>query len=117
MALQQMKGISKHEVFKNYYCGSFFFCLESPRLIHNSALRKLIPWQPLQFPHLIWRVLLLVQEGYGIFSYSHSHLDKIFRYILDQEIHHAKFTFKREYLELLKKFDISFDEKYVFDFY
>ena len=57
------------------------------------------------------------QEGYGIFSYSHSHLDKIYRYIQDQEIHHAKFTFKREYLELLKKFDIAFEEKYVFDFY
>ena len=57
------------------------------------------------------------QEGYGVFSYSHSHLDKVYRYILDQENHHAKFNFKREYLGLLKKFDIPFEEKYAFDFY
>jgi REP element-mobilizing transposase RayT len=56
------------------------------------------------------------QEGYGVFSYSHSHIDRVYRYILNQEEHHRKKTFKDEYLELLKKFEIEFKEAYVFDF-
>lgn len=56
------------------------------------------------------------QEGYGVFSYSHSHLDTVIKYVLNQEMHHQKKSFRQEYLELLKKFEVSFDEKYVFDF-
>ncbi|SDP04069.1 REP element-mobilizing transposase RayT [Mucilaginibacter sp. OK268] len=56
------------------------------------------------------------QEGYGVFSYSHSHIDAVIRYVLNQETHHQKKTFKQEYLELLKKFEISFEDKYLFDF-
>ncbi|MBX2909448.1 MAG: IS200/IS605 family transposase [Chitinophagales bacterium] len=56
------------------------------------------------------------QEGYGVFSYSHSHIDRVYNYILNQEEHHRKKTFKDEYLELLKKFDIEFKEEYVFEF-
>ena len=56
------------------------------------------------------------QEGYGVFSYSHSHIDRVVKYVLNQEIHHQKKSFKHEYLELLKKFEIPFEEKYVFDF-
>ncbi|MBV6878943.1 IS200/IS605 family transposase [Epilithonimonas ginsengisoli] len=55
------------------------------------------------------------QEGYGAFSYSKSHLDKVVNYILNQEAHHQKKTFKEEYLDLLRKFDIDYDEKYVFE--
>lgn len=53
------------------------------------------------------------QEGYGAFSYSHSQIDQVVRYINNQEKHHKKQTFKEEYLLLLKKFNIQFDEKYV----
>jgi REP element-mobilizing transposase RayT len=53
------------------------------------------------------------QEGYGAFSYSHSHIDRVARYIADQEQHHRKKTFREEYLELLEKFDIDYDEKYI----
>ncbi len=56
------------------------------------------------------------QAGYGAFSYGHSQLDTIIRYIQNQERHHAKRTFKDEYLSLLRKFDIAFDEKYMFKF-
>ena len=55
------------------------------------------------------------QEGYGAFSYSHSQLGAVINYIANQEVHHKKATFKHEYLELLKEFEISFDEKYLFD--
>ena len=57
------------------------------------------------------------QEGYGAFSYSHSHIDAVYQYILNQENHHKKKTFKQEYLELLKKFEIGYDEKYLFEWY
>jgi len=56
------------------------------------------------------------QEGYGVFSYSQSHIDSVIKYIQNQEIHHQKRTFKQEYLELLEKFEIPFEEKYLFDF-
>jgi putative transposase len=56
------------------------------------------------------------QEGYGVFSYSHSHIDKVIKYILNQEQHHRKITFRNEYREFLKKFQIPFEEKYLFDF-
>lgn len=56
------------------------------------------------------------QEGYGVFSYSHSHIGNVIAYVLNQETHHQKKTFRQEYLELLKKFEIPFEEKYVFDF-
>jgi len=56
------------------------------------------------------------QEGYGVFSYSHSHIDAVVKYILTQEKHHQKKTFKQEYHQLLEKFEIPFEEKYLFDF-
>ena len=56
------------------------------------------------------------QEGYGAFSYGHSQLDTIIRYIQNQEKHHRRRSFKDEYLALLCKFEIEFKEKYVFEF-
>jgi len=56
------------------------------------------------------------QEGYGAFSYSHSHLDAVIRYIRNQEKHHSAKSFRDEYMTLLRKFDIAFDEKYIFEF-
>ncbi len=55
------------------------------------------------------------QEGYGAFSYSQSHIQKVYNYILNQEEHHKKQTFRDEYMGLLKKFEIGFDEKYLFE--
>ena len=56
------------------------------------------------------------QEGYGVFSYSHSHIDRVVKYILNQERHHQLKSFETEYRAFLKKFDIAFDNKYLFDF-
>ena len=53
------------------------------------------------------------QDGYGAFSYSHSQIDQVVRYINNQEKHHKKQSFHEEYLLLLKKFNIKFDEKYI----
>lgn len=56
------------------------------------------------------------QEGYGVLSYSHSHIDRVVKYILNQESHHRRKTFRQEYHELLKKFQIPFEEKFLFEF-
>ena len=55
------------------------------------------------------------QEGYGAFSYAHSQIDNVYNYILNQEDHHAKKTFREEYYDFLKKFEVDFNEKYLFD--
>ncbi len=57
------------------------------------------------------------QEGYGAFSYLHSHIENVYDYILNQEVHHHKKTFKEEYLDFMKKFDVPFEEKYLFEWY
>ena len=54
------------------------------------------------------------QQGYGVFSYGQSQVDKVYKYIQNQEAHHKKQTFRDEYLEFLKKFKIDYDEKYIF---
>lgn len=55
------------------------------------------------------------QEGYGAFSYAHSQLNDVYQYILNQEVHHRKKSFREEYFDFLKKYEIEYDEKYVFD--
>lgn len=57
------------------------------------------------------------QEGYGAFSYSHSNLDNVIKYIMNQKEHHRKETFKEEYLEFLKKIEIDFKNEYLFEWY
>ena len=56
------------------------------------------------------------QEGYGAFSYSHSQLHAVYQYILNQEAHHQKQTFREEYLDFLQKFEVPHEERYLFDF-
>jgi len=56
------------------------------------------------------------QEGYGGFTYSRSQLDDVCRYIQNQEEHHKKTTFKEEYIKFLEKFEIEYDERFLFDF-
>lgn len=57
------------------------------------------------------------QEGYGAFSYSKSQRDSVIKYIINQEDHHRKISFREEYLDLLKKFEIPFENQYLFEFY
>ncbi len=54
------------------------------------------------------------QEGYGAFSYSKSHVDQVISYIRNQEEHHRKQTFLEEYKDFLEKFEVEFDERYIF---
>lgn len=54
------------------------------------------------------------QEGYGAFSYGKSQVKDVVTYIANQELHHQKKSFREEYVEFLQKFEIDFDEKYIF---
>jgi len=54
------------------------------------------------------------QEGYGVFSYRQRVVQQIYNYVLNQEEHHRIKTFREEYLDLLKEFEINYDEQYIF---
>jgi putative transposase len=54
------------------------------------------------------------QEGYGAFTNSHSQLSDVIKYISNQKQHHSKRKFKDEYLDMLKAYDVEYNEKYIF---
>lgn len=55
------------------------------------------------------------QEGYGAFSYSHSTLNNVIAYIQNQKEHHKKKSFREEYIDFLKKFEVEYKEDYLFN--
>ena len=55
------------------------------------------------------------QNGFGAFSYGHSQLTRIINYIQDQEKHHTKLSFKEEYSEFLKLYNVDFNPDYIFE--
>ena len=57
------------------------------------------------------------QEGYGAFTYAKSQIDAVAKYIHNQPQHHQKKSFKEEYLAILNKAEIEFEEKYLFEWY
>lgn len=61
--------------------------------------------------HFAW------QKGYGAFTHSRSQIDAVVKYVLNQEKHHKKKSFREEYLEILRKNDIKFNDEYLFDFF
>lgn len=67
--------------------------------------KKLIP------NHFSW------QQGYGSFSYAKSQKQQVVNYVLNQETHHKKKSFREEYIEFLNAFEIEFKDEYLFEFY
>ncbi len=57
------------------------------------------------------------QEGYGAFSYGSLQKQDVINYVMNQKQHHRKVTFRDEYISFLKKFEVEYDEKYVFSFF
>jgi putative transposase len=57
------------------------------------------------------------QEGYGGFTYSRSQIADVYNYIENQESHHNKRTFREEYIDILTKNEIEFDQQFLFDFW
>lgn len=54
------------------------------------------------------------QEGFGAFSYSRSQLGTVIRYIENQQKHHVRKSFREEYTALLDKFEVEYDQRYIF---
>jgi putative transposase len=54
------------------------------------------------------------QKGYSAFSHSASQVSQVIRYIQNQEMHHKKKSFREEYLDFLDKYEVDFDERYIF---
>jgi putative transposase len=57
------------------------------------------------------------QKGYGAFTHSRSQIDSVVKYILSQGEHHKEKPFKEEYLEILEKNNIEFNQEYIFEFF
>lgn len=57
------------------------------------------------------------QTGFGAFSYSQSALKNVVKYILNQPYHHRNRTFESEYVELLNRFEINYQDQFLFEFY
>lgn len=90
------------------------------RLSKNIALAKLLEqiksnsskWIKTvdsQFSNFFW------QDGYGAFSVSRGHVDRVTKYIKNQHAHHSDVTFKNEFLDILKKNDAEYDERYIWE--
>ena len=77
----------------------------------KRATTNFINEQRLTTSHFHW------QKGFGAFSYSKRQVGDVINYILNQEAHHQKKTFRQEYLEFLDRFEIPYDENYLFEFY
>jgi REP element-mobilizing transposase RayT len=59
----------------------------------------------------------LWQNGYGCFSYSRSQIDDVVKYILNQQNHHSKRSFREEYIDFLRKFEVEYNEQFLFEFF
>lgn len=57
------------------------------------------------------------QKGYGAFTHSKAQINTVVNYILNQQIHHKKKSFREEYIEILAKNEVDYDERYLFDFF
>lgn len=86
-----------------------------PRTMNQSELVRVVKCESSKWfretndPEFGW------QHGFGCFSVSSSHLSQLVGYIDNQVVHHHNKTFQEEYLEFLEKYQVDFDERYVWD--
>lgn len=75
----------------------------------KSHSSKWIKTKGIEYANFYW------QNGYGAFSVTPENLDRLINYIKNQKQHHSKSTFQNEYRTILKKYDVDFDERYIWD--
>lgn len=73
----------------------------------KQSSSKWIKTKGTQYSDFYW------QDGYGVFSVSQSHVEKVTSYISNQEIHHQKRDFKKEFIVLLRRYKVEYDERYL----
>ena len=74
--------------------------------VKSNEFIRARPWG---ITHFNW------QEGYGVFSYGHSQIDRVCQYIFNQEAHHQKQSFQKEYIGFLDHYDIAYEDRYLFE--
>lgn len=81
-----------------------------------SGLMQLVKGDSSEFinDHRFTKTKFRWQSGYGAFSQSHSQIDAVVKYIMNQQEHHKKRSFKDEYLKMLSDFGVDYNEKYIF---
>jgi len=89
----------------------------SPTIILSDLVRDVKASSSKFIKEKRWQLQFAWQEGYGAFTYGQSQVNDVIQYVLNQELHHRKRTFREEYFMFLKKFDVPYDPKYVFEFY
>jgi putative transposase len=57
------------------------------------------------------------QKGYGAFTHSHSRIDRVIKYIQNQQFHHRKEPFREEYLSILRENNVNYNDEYLFSFF
>ncbi|HEX2974350.1 MAG TPA: IS200/IS605 family transposase [Bacteroidales bacterium] len=57
------------------------------------------------------------QEGYGCFSYSYRESDSMIKYVMNQELHHSKQSFREEYFTFLNEYNVEYNPEYLFEYY
>lgn len=114
-----MKSIGVYPLAVNGYADHVHILFELPTTITiaksmqdiKSGSSKWINEQHLVPGKFQW------QKGFGAFSYSRSQRNTVIQYIMNQESHHAKTSFRDEYLSFLNKYEIEFNKNYLFEFY
>ena len=118
---QFMGGISKHNGIVTYAIGGIedhvHLLISLPKTLSVAKAIQLIKGGSSSWIHTTFTELknFAWQEGYGAFSVSYSKLEKVKTYIENQKEHHRHRSFKEEYLEFLKRYNIPYDEKYIWD--
>ena len=84
-----------------------------PDLVENikTSSNQFINQERLSYDHFSW------QNGYGAFTHSHSNLSAVADYVLNQEAHHKKTSFREEYIKMLEDFEVVYKPEYLFDFF
>ena len=87
----------------------------APPMLSPSEIAQYIKGDSSKWIHEEFRKLLGFewQDGYGAFTVSKSQIPEVIRYIQNQREHHGKKTFQEEYLELLQKHGVDYDERYL----
>jgi REP element-mobilizing transposase RayT len=101
----QIGGISNH---------IHILCLFHPAISVSEMMRH-IKGNSSKWLHEKGNAMFLWQKGYGAFSVSESAADSVRKYIVNQEIHHRKYSFEDEYIAILKKHNIQYDENYIWE--
>ena len=86
------------------------------RPVHAAAqIARLVKANSSKWVHEKWNTRFAWQTGYGAFSVSESNVGVVSRYIAAQEEHHKKHTFQEEYVAFLRKNNIPYDERYIWE--